>query len=697
MYINLVLDNNKIVLFGIVALILVSVIHIASPELTGFVTTTPTCNSTCLSPQVCTNGVCVTPSTCTPACAAQEICQNGRCVYQPPSTCISTAPSGIVLHPNYGTIVKGTDTKVSWSLQSWGVNCNGNKNYYTVQIADASPYSGFRTVANQLTSYQNYYTLSGSPGKTYYWRVIAKNGAYQLVSGYSSFTVTPTTGSCSNGIKDGQETDVDCGASCLYNQCTLGRKCNTISDCKAGLVCTSGICVNVPLPTCTDTDGGNNILVKGTLSFKNFTQSNVVTDFCDISGQLTEYYCTSANSYKWTISSCPIGLTCRDGACVKSSAPVCGNKICETGEKDQLKGCYPPVVGQACDPILIKGTCPVDCQTLTPVCGNKICELYEKCFNAPIVCPPTPAPCASAPCFETCPQDCQVTPPTLVYVNIPSSFSLIKDQSAKVTNYQDMKINLVGTFTNPVCTTEPCPMTYIKEYVKVVVSIPGGCGPNADPRCLGPPSYSNEFTIREGESAAVLGVKLNLVRVDDNKAGFGIEFPPQKVPVCGNKICESGESTVCSTCPRGAPECAAPFCIPGTCPQDCPAPTLAPNPSPTPTPTAPTLTTTATGRAVLNPQVRHSLTVTFLGNPQPRINSGIIGGLRQSILGEASIVTRYASLNELNKELNVNEYVLREVNLDDNLYTYSVVLGPGIDVREAAQKLGSDFYVTAIG
>ncbi|TAL55318.1 MAG: hypothetical protein EPN86_03410 [Nanoarchaeota archaeon] len=501
-------DEKKIVLYGILALAIVATLQIvARPELTGFVTTTQTCN---------------------PACAAQEVCQNGRCVYKPSSTCINTAPSGIVLHPNSGTIAKGTDTKVSWSLQSWGVNCNGNKNYYSVQIADASPYSDFRTVANQLTSYQNYYTLSGSPGKTYYWRVIAKNGAYQLVSGYSSFTVTPTTRSCSNGIKDDQETDVDCGAICLYNQCPLGRKCNTISDCKGGLVCTNGVCAN-PTSSCTDTDRGNNILVKGTLFFYNSTQKNTETDSCDIRGQLIEYYCTSANSYKWTISSCPIGLTCRDGACVKSPTPVCGNKICESGEKDQLKGCQPPVVGQACDPVLIKGTCPIDCQSPTPVCGNKICE--------------------------------------------------------------------------------------------------------------------------------------------------------------------SGENTVCTTCPRGAPECAAPGCIPGTCPQDCPAPAPAPAPAPSPNPSPAQI---ATGRAVLNPQVRQSLTVTFVGNPEPRANSGIIGGIRQSILGEPSVVTRYASLNELNKELNVNEYILREVNLDDNLYTYSVVLGPGIDVREAAQKFGSDFYVSNI-
>ena len=159
---------------------------------------------------------------------------------------------------------------------------------------------------------------------------------------------------------------------------------------------------------------------------------------------------------------------------------------------------------------------------------------------------------------------------TDISIKIPSSFSLVKRQTAKVVNYQDMKIKLTGIFTNPVTNpecvsddpTKPCPGAYFKEYVNVEISTPGGCGPNADPRCLGPPGFSNEFTIREGESIEVLGIKLTLRQVGKDKADFYIESLSKKEPVCGNNICEEGEAPFCPGGDIGA-------CSRGTCPEDC--------------------------------------------------------------------------------------------------------------------------------
>jgi len=44
---------------------------------------------------------------------------------------------------------------------------------------------------------------------------------------------------CKNGIKDGDESDVDCGGSC--GSCVLGKTCNINSDCASGS-CLTGIC-----------------------------------------------------------------------------------------------------------------------------------------------------------------------------------------------------------------------------------------------------------------------------------------------------------------------------------------------------------------------------------------------------------------------------------------------------------------------
>ncbi|MGZ3456797.1 MAG: hypothetical protein ACXVEF_44740, partial [Polyangiales bacterium] len=57
---------------------------------------------------------------------------------------------------------------------------------------------------------------------------------------------SPPMPSCTNGLIDGDETDVDCGGSC--GKCDPGRGCASASDC-AGGVCSKGLCA---APSCTD-------------------------------------------------------------------------------------------------------------------------------------------------------------------------------------------------------------------------------------------------------------------------------------------------------------------------------------------------------------------------------------------------------------------------------------------------------------
>ena len=47
---------------------------------------------------------------------------------------------------------------------------------------------------------------------------------------------------CNDGVKNGDEGDVDCGIPCLPTKpCTIGSSCNNKSDCASG-VCTLNIC-----------------------------------------------------------------------------------------------------------------------------------------------------------------------------------------------------------------------------------------------------------------------------------------------------------------------------------------------------------------------------------------------------------------------------------------------------------------------
>lgn len=75
-----------------------------------------------------------------------------------------------------------------------------------------------------------------------------------------------------------------------------------------------------PIPQlCSDTDGGTNYFVKGTLNSLN-------TDFCNWNW-LVEYTCESpSSSYQSVHYDCPLG--CKDGACIKEET-VCGDGLCE--------------------------------------------------------------------------------------------------------------------------------------------------------------------------------------------------------------------------------------------------------------------------------------------------------------------------------------------------------------------------------
>jgi hypothetical protein len=67
---------------------------------------------------------------------------------------------------------------------------------------------------------------------------------------------SPSGPTCSDGKKNGSETDVDCGGTCP--RCNVGKMCTTRNDCTTAL-CVGGICQEATNPAdCgLDTDGSN--------------------------------------------------------------------------------------------------------------------------------------------------------------------------------------------------------------------------------------------------------------------------------------------------------------------------------------------------------------------------------------------------------------------------------------------------------
>jgi hypothetical protein len=89
--------------------------------------------------------------------------------------------------------------------------------------------------------------------------------------------------------------------------------------------CSNGKCLKesiepVVLPSCYDTDGGNNIYKKGTITYDN---GKISHETCSSPTQVIERYCNNGEMKVVNTDGvkCPNGYGCSDGACVPSNVP----------------------------------------------------------------------------------------------------------------------------------------------------------------------------------------------------------------------------------------------------------------------------------------------------------------------------------------------------------------------------------------
>ncbi len=192
-----------------------------------------------------------------------------------------------------------------------------------------------------------------------------------------------------------------CGKKSETGDCFCDKECVDSGDCCPDY---NETCSNVGL--CTDSDGGQEYYIKGTVS----VNSNEIMDYCSGSS-IVEYYCIGDN-YKRISFACPNG--CNDSACTKrkitkddaldyiskstSTSPLankdetygyvkaecgntstCGNGICETGEADEPGGCGQNASPGCLGPPAYRGTCPKDCAVAG--CDVNLCKKYVCCDN----------------------------------------------------------------------------------------------------------------------------------------------------------------------------------------------------------------------------------------------------------------------------------------------------------------------------
>ena len=132
----------------------------------------------------------------------------------------------------------------------------------------------------------------------------------------------PCVPSCTDGVRNGNETDVDCGGGCAA--CANDRKCSVDVDCQSGY-CQSGTC---QLRPCPDTDGDgcwepSDLCVSNCAVCEGPGGSGTLNDpYCDCVGVAVCAYCTTtsgivASCGQNTFGSRTCGLPCQTSSISK--------------------------------------------------------------------------------------------------------------------------------------------------------------------------------------------------------------------------------------------------------------------------------------------------------------------------------------------------------------------------------------------
>jgi len=249
--------------------------------------------------------------------------------------------------------------------------------------------------------------------------------------------------SCTDGIRNGAETDTDCGGTCApVSRCAVGARCATGSDCATASCSPGGICLG---SSCgdgirngdeSDTDcGGSCPLACGPGQSCGSVASNCADGICTLgicqtascgdtarNGRETDVDCRPCADGK----GCLVAADCTSQVCAGGlcQAALCTDLVANGPETDvDCGGTCPMKCGTArkcrvavdcVDGVCMTGTCAaptcrdmlrngletdVDCGGGCPACPNgKACAVAADCASG--VCPPATHVCAAPSCQD---------------------------------------------------------------------------------------------------------------------------------------------------------------------------------------------------------------------------------------------------------------------------------------------------------
>ena len=155
---------------------------------------------------------------------------------------------------------------------------------------------------------------------------------------------------CSDGAKNGSETDIDCGGDICLG-CLAGKTCNRFSDCISG-VCEAGMCL--PPAGCLNDK-------------KDGSETDVDCGGGSCPGCTAGKTCLAPRD-------CGAGFLCNETAMLCEADP-CQNETMDGNETDVDCG------GDSCPACAAGKMCgvPTDCQSM--MCAANVCEGVDPCSN----------------------------------------------------------------------------------------------------------------------------------------------------------------------------------------------------------------------------------------------------------------------------------------------------------------------------
>ena len=122
-------------------------------------------------------------------------------------------------------------------------------------------------------------------------------------------------GSTTCGVEACQRTIQNC-ISGQPQTCAPGTSVTEICGCGIDDDCDGFVDEMCNLASCTDSDGGINLIIKGIVTgYNDFGTPFNYTDSCVNSSAVNEQFCTGVLASAWK-KACPVGTTCSDGACI---------------------------------------------------------------------------------------------------------------------------------------------------------------------------------------------------------------------------------------------------------------------------------------------------------------------------------------------------------------------------------------------